>query len=76
MNATVDNKRRVILPKNAKPGFVFRITATGTGYNLIKLEEAKPAKARLVKAKGMAYLDNGREMTQADVERAMDEIFN
>jgi bifunctional DNA-binding transcriptional regulator/antitoxin component of YhaV-PrlF toxin-antitoxin module len=76
MNATVDNKRRVVLPKNAKPGFIFRITETGTGYELKRLEEAKSRQARLIKANGMAYLDNGHEISQEDVEKAMDEIFN
>jgi bifunctional DNA-binding transcriptional regulator/antitoxin component of YhaV-PrlF toxin-antitoxin module len=76
MNATVDNKRRVLLPKSVRPGLIFRIEETATGYELTRLEEAKPSQARLVEKNGMAYLTNGRQITQEDVERAMDEIFN
>lgn len=76
MHAIVDNKRRVVLPKSVKPGLVFRIAETPVGFELVRLEPARPRKARLIKRGGMAYLDNGCELTNEDLEQACREIFD
>lgn len=44
MVVTADDKRRVVLPKNARPGEVYECTATEEGFMLTRLQ--KPSRAK------------------------------
>jgi bifunctional DNA-binding transcriptional regulator/antitoxin component of YhaV-PrlF toxin-antitoxin module len=77
MNATVDSKRRVVLPKTVKPGQVFDIQETGPGRILLeRLEKpAQPRRAWLEHKEGGAYLRNGHEVTLEDYQQVKEELL-
>lgn len=71
MISIIDNKRRVTLPRSAKPGQAVDVSETGTGYKLDRLDPATPPKARIVVKNGRKYLTNDRVMTYDDIENVM-----
>ena len=73
MTVIADSKKRVTLP--AKPGDRFDVQTFGEDkYVLTRLEPMPPPRARIVRRGGRSFLTNGRTITNADVQKAMEEF--
>ena len=73
MTVIADSKKRITLP--TKPGERFDVQTFGDDkYVLTRLERVTPPRARIVKRGGRSYLTNGRTITNADVQKAMEEF--
>jgi hypothetical protein len=73
MTVIADSKKRVTLP--AKPGSRFDVQVFGEDkYVLTRLEPVTPPRARIIRRDGRAFLTNGRTITNADVQKAMEEF--
>jgi hypothetical protein len=73
MTVIADSKKRVTLP--TKPGERFDVQVFGGDkYVLTRLAPAAPPRARIIRRGGRAFLTNGRTITNADVQKAMEEF--
>jgi hypothetical protein len=73
MTVITDSKKRVTLP--AKPGERFDVQSFGGDkYVLTRLAPVEPAPVRLVKRHGYTVALSGRKITNADVQKAMEEF--
>jgi hypothetical protein len=73
MTVITDSKKRITLP--ARPGERFDVQVFGEDkYVLTRLVPATPPRARIVRRGGRAFLTNGRTITHADVQKALEEF--
>ena len=73
MTVIVDNKKRVTLP--TKPGGRFDPQAIGDEkFILTRLEPVKAHPAKVIRRGGRTFLAGGRTVTNADVQKALEEF--
>jgi hypothetical protein len=74
MTTIVDERRRVVLPKSARPGEVYSVQKTAAGHFVLEKINQPLRRAKLVRKNGFQMLDNGHRVTQQDVEQVMAEF--
>ena len=75
MIATVDGKRRVVLPKNARPGDVLDVEEISKGrWVLTKMEKPKAGAGKLIKRYGRTVLSVGGGVDVADIKKVLAEF--
>jgi hypothetical protein len=74
MKATVDSKRRAVLPPIFRPGDVVDLEAMGSDSVLVRLLRPAPRpKLRLQKRGAALVLVGGRKVTDGDVRRLLED---
>lgn len=69
-----DSKRRVTLPKTARPGDAFAVETPSEGQFVLKRLEHPSPKIRLVRKNGLLIASTGRKITMAATRALMDEL--
>jgi len=74
MRATLDNKRRVVFPDAFSPGDVVDVELTGPDTAVVRrMKPAALPRPRLTRRNGRLVLTGGRQVTDDDVRRLIEE---
>ena len=75
MIITADDRRRVTLPKPARPGDAFDLETTGSGQFLLMRLEKPARKVTLCRENGFLVATSGKRITMAETRKLMDQFL-